>query len=255
MEKELGALNISEASRRKLKKLALLNREKVGDFGLLVKLKPILLPPRGLFSGKTYFNIYFKNVHGRLSQKPVIDRALYSVGGKGVSPWIEIGHYWPEVIFEEKGRSTEVANITNTDIEWRLFKLLGDLIPCGGHMMVPYELDDNVLSRMTFASLPKNVPMVATPIGFLLFRIGFTIPFKDWHISEGGHEGPRKLQFEKPSSDRRARGVFKEIIDQLGVFTEGHTEREDADLVRCCKNNAYKIRNMILKGMLNRNEG
>jgi hypothetical protein len=243
----LEITNISERSRNRLERLVSLGRAKVGGFAIRVELKPMVLPPRGLFSGRTYFNIYFEDGLGQLSEKPVIDKALYSVGGKGVLPWIEIGYYRPEVVFrKKKGNLTEITNIAFTHEEWNLFKLLGDIIPAGGHMMMPYDLDDNVLSRMTFAALGRNIPMVATPIGFLLFRIGFTIPFRDWYIAEGGHEGPRKLQFEKPLTDEREKLVCEQIIEELTVFIQEFPETKDVELVRHCKYNARKIRDTIL---------
>jgi hypothetical protein len=239
-------VNISKRSRGKLENLLSLDTKRLGDHKLVVELKPILLPPQRLFSGRTYFSVYFEDEYGRIAQNPVVDRALYSVGGKGALPWIEIGYYRPEAIFAEEGNLLRSVNIADTDTELKLFKLLGDFIPPGGHMMIPYDLDDNVLSRMTFAALEKKIPMVATPIGFLLFRIGFTIPFKDWYISEGGHEGPRKLQFEKPSTDQRAREVSERIVDELADFTDRFGDTKDGEVVKYCLNNAYRIRDMII---------
>ena len=244
----LGITNISERSRKCLEKLVSVGKNSVGKFAVRVHLEPIVLPPSKWFSGRTYFNIYFEDAQGRLSEKPVIDKALYSVGGKGVLPWIEIGYYRPEVIFKkENGTLLEQTNIAFTHEEGALFKLLGDVIPAGGHMMMAYDLDDNVLATMTFAALRRNVPMVATPIGFLLFRTGFTIPFRDWYIAEGGHEGPRKLQFEKPLNEEREKVWREHIIDELAVFIEKFPEANDVALIRHCKDNATKIRDSILK--------
>ncbi len=244
----LGITSISQRSRNRLEELVSLGNNKVGKFGIRVALEPVVLPPGGLFSGRTYFNIYFEDGHGQRSERPVIDKGLYSVGGKGVLPWIEIGYYRTEVTFKkDEGDLSQAIDIAFTDEERKLFKLLGDFIPAGGHMMIPYDLDDNVLSRMTFAALRKAIPMVATPIGFLLFHIGFTIPFRDWYIAEGGHEGPRKLQFEKPLTDERKKLVREEIIDELTVFVEEFPEAKDVELVKHCKDNAREIRDRILK--------
>jgi hypothetical protein len=249
----VGLVNISENSRLKIEEFISLERKNVNQYTLMVELQPILLPPHRLFSGRTYFSIYMEDQQGRCSETPVIDKALYSVGGKGVLPWIEIGNYWTEVTFKEEGTVPKKISIADSDTEWKLFKLLGDLVPPGGHMMIPYELDDNVLSRMTFAALQKNVPMVATPIGFLLFRIGFTVPFRDWYIAEGGHEGPSKLHFEKPLTDQRAREVGEELMGELTTFIDSFSETRDVELVRSCKNNARKIRELIVKN--NRQHG
>ena len=243
----VGSVDISERSKKQLEELLALERRIIGPYTLVIDLKPLLLPPHKLFSGRTYFSVHLKDEDGNRSHKPVIDRALYSVGGKGVFPWIEIGYYWADVFFSEEKTVPKRISIANSDTERKLFQLLGDLVPPGGHMMVPYELDDNVLSRMTFAALHKGVPMVATPIGFLLFRIGFTIPFRDWYIAEGGHEGPRKLHFEKPLTERREREVGEEITAELTAFVDRDLETKDTDLVRTCKNNARKIKDFITR--------
>ena len=46
----------------------------------------------------------------------------------------------------------------------------------------------------TARALAAGVPPVATPLGALLFDLGCGVAFRDWYISEGGREGPRKLQ-------------------------------------------------------------
>lgn len=255
MSNSLSRMNISERSRKRLEQFISLGGEKVDQYGLSVELKPILLPPHGLFSGRTYFNIYFSNNRGQFSAKPVIEQALFSVGGKGVPPWIEIGYYWPEIVFKEEKKLSQTKNIAFTREERRLFKLLADFIPPGGHMMIPYDLDDNVLSQNTWAALQKNVPIVATPVGFLMFGVGFTIPFRDWYIAEGGHEGPRKLQFEKPLTEERTRAVWKRVVDELTLFIDQCPETEDAELVESCKNNARTIRNLILARLLKTEKG
>lgn len=242
----LGSANVSARSRSRLNALVSLENEKAGPYALVVELKPILLPPARLFSGKTYFNIFMRDEEGRVSERPVIDRALYSVGGKGVLPWIEIGYYWDEVVLKEGRKNPETVRLADSEAEYRLFRLVGDLIPPGGHMMIPYELEDNRLSRMTLDALHKNVPMVATPLGFLLFSIGCTIPFRDWYIAEGGHEGPRKLHFEKPLSNARKKQVFGEILDELAAFVDGSREMDDEELMRQCQTNACDIRDRIM---------
>jgi hypothetical protein len=61
--------------------------------------------------------------------------------------------------------------------------------------MVSYETDGAV-HRETLRLLEAGVPPAATPLGFLLFRSGFSL-VKNWYLAEGGHEGPRKLWGEK----------------------------------------------------------
>lgn len=113
-------VNISERSRKQLEELISLERKTLGQYTLAIDLKPILLPPYRLFSGRTYFSIYLQD-DGHCSQKPVVDRALYSVGGKGVLPWIEIGYYWADVIFQEERTVPKKVSIANSDSELTAF--------------------------------------------------------------------------------------------------------------------------------------
>jgi hypothetical protein len=92
--------------------------------------------------------------------------------------------------------------------------------------------------------------MVATPIGFLLFRIGFTIPFRDWYISEGGHEGPRKLQFEKPLGNQNPRPIYEKILKELEIFIQSVPKGKHDDVMRLCVGNAYKVQEMIIEKAL-----
>jgi hypothetical protein len=82
--------------------------------------------------------------------------------------------------------------------------------------MVSYE-DAAPLHRETDRALSAGVPPVLTPLGFLLFMSGFRL-VKNWYLSEGGHEGPRKLWGEKPPDDAWALAWDEDTARQLVDF-------------------------------------
>jgi hypothetical protein len=94
-------------------------------------------------------------------------------------------------------------------------KLLGHLarhLGPGAALYVEYEGDEETREGLT-----RGFPPAATRLGFVLWRLGFTW-FKDWYYPEGGLEGGRKLQGEKPlDEEARARHVSS-MKRELGVF-------------------------------------
>ena len=102
--------------------------------------------------------------------------------------------------------------------ERRLFCLLGDLIPPGGHLMLEYE---STHARATERMLSLGLPPVATPLGYLMFLAGCGASFRDWYISEGGREGPRRLQGFKPldaaTAAEKAAAIATELRALLAV--------------------------------------
>ena len=61
---------------------------------------------------------------------------------------------------------------------------------------------------------------MTSPLGFLLFRVGCR-SFRDWYISEGGREGPRKLQGFKPLNQALARERTEALRRQVEAFLAG----------------------------------
>ena len=78
---------------------------------------------------------------------------------------------------------------------------LADVIPPGGHLMIEYEKD---LWSTTQLALLAGVPPIATPMGRLLHRLDCAGSIKDWYFPEGGQEGGRKLQGNRPLSPTHA---------------------------------------------------
>lgn len=231
-----AGLRFSDNARRRLKALAAMNKARLGPYGLLIRLRAVRLKPGRLFSGKVFLTVVLKDRLGRRSDPAVLEQIVYSMGGKGVLPWMEIGPYHPRVKFGEGANTAQLDLGRERDLEHRLFRYLGDLIPAGGHIMFPYDLDEGPLSLTTFFGLHKGVPMAATPIGALLFRIGFTVPLRDWYIAEGGFEGPRKLQFERPLTPERSEEAQRAVWEELEDFLEKTAGSSDPVILECREN-------------------
>ncbi len=167
---------------------------KVGKFSLAVAdLRPIR--PR---AGWLYIRVLVRNMRGKLSASPLMT-GIVSGGGRGVQAWFEC-RIFPTVDFPNGGEIDARA----VGLEAGIIALLAELIPAGGHLMVDYE---NRGQEETFAELNLRVPPAASYLGSLMFGAGCRGAFKDWYFSEGGHEGPRKLQANKspdPAAARRA---------------------------------------------------
>jgi len=176
-------------------------------------------------SGWRGFSLALKDREGTLAQPPVVE-GIYSSGGKdGVKPWMDI-----TVTEGVRFGSGRRLDLRQTGLMHELFRSLARLIPPGGHLMVSYE-DSDPLHGETDRALAAGVPPILTPLGFLLFMSGFRL-VKNWYLSEGGHEGPRKLWGEKPLDRSWSVTWDQETARQLVHFLDGlrdvtdHTERE-----------------------------
>jgi hypothetical protein len=131
-------------------------------------------------------------------------------GGRMVMPWFELRIY-PTV--EMAGGTALDARAAG--LESALIDSIGELIPPGGHLMIEYESPGQ---SETHAELLLRVPPAATHLGSMMFRAGFRGAFKDWYISEGGHEGPRKLQANKSPTLAAARAALAAHRGELSAF-------------------------------------
>jgi len=175
----------------------------------------MLLGPKNAV-GAVYFQAFLKLADGRLSGEPLL-LGLHNSGRYPAYNWIDVIRYEDSAAFEG-----------GEGLERRLFRLLGQLIPPGGHLMVEYESEGQ---RPTERMLTLGVPPVATPLGYLLFLSGCGASFRDWYISEGGREGPRKLQGFKPLDDEDAGRKAGSMAEELGRFlgrtpSKEHRQRE-----------------------------
>lgn len=101
--------------------------------------------------------------------------------------------------------------------------------------MVSYE-GGQIIQTNTIKSLNIGVLPVATALGFLIFQGGYQL-IKDWYLSEGGHEGPRKLWGEKAPNDTWAQPFYKNTAQQILQFLDkkhnlAHKELEESAIQR-----------------------
>jgi hypothetical protein len=168
----------------------------------------VLLGPRNSV-GARYFRLYLDS--GELG--PTVEPVVFGLQNSGPFPgfnWIEIIE-WRDGLLLADGRTVEVP----TGIERLLFQRLGELIPAGGHLMAEY---DSPARTITERALAGRVPPIATPLGAMLRAAGCGDAFRDWYISEGGREGPRKLQGFRAVDAEHARRRAREMVPQLETF-------------------------------------
>ena len=136
-------------------------------------------------------------------------------------PWFEL-RLSPSV--ELPDGSTLDARTAGLEAEF--VKLIGRLVPDGGHLMIDYE---SAGQSATHAELLLRVPPAASYLGFLMYQAGFRGEFKDWYISEGGHEGPRKLQANKSPTQAAARLAQRTHRTDLEAFMKRPLPKGDDD--------------------------
>jgi hypothetical protein len=138
--------------------------------------------------GARYFQILLIDADGRMSEGAVA-LGLHNSGPYPGYNWADVFRYEPA-----PGIRGQAANLRAADLEVELFRSLSGLVPSGGHLMVEYE---SPAQKESERILGLGYPPVTSPLGYILFRVGCR-SFRDWYISEGGREGPRKLQGSKP---------------------------------------------------------
>ncbi|MFQ5816364.1 MAG: DUF1122 family protein [Terriglobia bacterium] len=131
---------------------------------------------------------------------PPVVEGIFSSGGRGVAPWIEVTEYHPR-LKSSRGEPTTL-DLAAAALELQLFRTLGDLIPPGGHLTLACASPDH---EATYRLLLRRVPPLLTPLGHLLFQSGFR-SVRFFYLAEGGWEGQQKLWAEKalnPDTQRR----------------------------------------------------
>jgi len=138
--------------------------------------------------GSRYFQLFLADSAGQLAQG-ALALGLHNSGQYPGFNWIEMIQYQERPRFGETEHS-----LWDSGLDKPLFEALSGLVPAGGHLMVEYDSPGH---RATERILTLRYPAAASPIGFRLFAAGVR-SYRDWYISEGGREGPRKLQGFKP---------------------------------------------------------
>ena len=151
-----------------------------------------------------------------------------------MKPWMDIDYYEELEYLKEKETKNSLI-LSSSSLARKLFKNLGNIIPPGGHLMVSYE-GEQIIHTSTAKSLNMGIPPVATALGFLIFQGGFQL-IKDWYLSEGGHEGPRKLWGEKAPDDTWAKTFYEKTALQIHKYLErienlAHKELQESAIQR-----------------------
>jgi len=170
---------------------------------------------RGRFVDEINFELYLKAIDGETSENPVVTGKYFAGRGEFYKPWLEI-YYDNHAKFE----SSKVIDLSEKELDKKLFKHLSRLLPPNSHIMVIY-----VNHGETREGLERAVPAPATPIGYLLWKSGCTW-FKDWYFSEGFWEGDVKLQGNKPLNEENRREGLLEIRKELIEFLEKEKRKE-----------------------------
>ncbi len=170
----------------------------------------VLLGPRSKV-GSTYFRCGLDGPEGRTAA-PVLS-GLHNAGRFPGFNWVEVLD-WTDAPPLAGGGALAVTPA----LERAIFGALAGLVPPGGHFMAEY---DSPARALTARALAARTPPVATPLGALLHKLGCGAAFRDWYISEGGREGPRKLQGFRALDEAHARARGLETAAALDAFLAG----------------------------------
>lgn len=152
-----------------------------------------LLGPKNAV-GSRYFRLFLADAGGELAEEQLA-LGLFGAGPYPAFNWVEFTQY-EEVLHFPNG----TLDLWETRLERGLFEAMSSLVPAGGHLMAEY---DSPSHKATERILTLRYPPACSPIGYLMFEAGVR-SYRDWYISEGGREGPRKLQGFKPLSEEIA---------------------------------------------------
>jgi hypothetical protein len=192
----------------------------------------VLLGVKNRF-GASYFQAFLRSASGDLSLRPVV-LGLFSQGRYHGYNWIEVITFTARVSF---GAQEPPSEVITDEMMRRLFHHLASLIPPGGHLMVGYDGSEQ---RDTARALSLGIPPAVTPLGYLMLLSGCGAGFKDWYFSEGGTEGPRKLQGYKALHEENARLKKKELAGELREFLR-RPKLADSELERAARRRAQAI--------------
>ncbi len=209
--------------------LETLNQESIGPYRLEVER---IGPPK--FFDQFNFGIYLRDARGNRTHAPVF-RGLYNAGRPSLYTlgWID-GEFVEQTAdpspalragsrpqAADRDRRSAVSGrpsvIVTMELAEQLAQKLGTLIPPGGRMWLAYEsyAGEGAIISETKRGLKATLPLLSTPIGFLLFRADCWCGLKNLHFPEGGREGPMKLQGNKALNIAHARERALENIAEL----------------------------------------
>ena len=189
--------------------------------------------------GSRYFQLILADGEGRLSHSAGTGQALdplalgiHNTGPYPAFNWIEMTQY-REVVRV----GGETLDLPAMGLDLALLELLRQFVPPGGHIMVEY---DSPTHRATARMLTLGLPPVCSPIGYLMFGIGCR-SYRDWYISEGGREGPRKLQGFMPLNDEVRAAKTAKLLEELKAFLSRAESAEGNEWAKVARRTAREV--------------
>jgi hypothetical protein len=177
-----------------------------------------LLGPKNAV-GSRYFRLFLADSGGNLAEEPLA-LGLFGTGPFPAFNWVELAQYQETLEFGKK-----TLDLSATALDRSLFVSLSALVPPGGHIMCEY---DSPTHKATERILTLRYPPAASPIGYLMFEVGVR-SYRDWYISEGGREGPRKLQGFKPWNAEIAAEKTAELKAELAAALKRRANPEHGE--------------------------
>ncbi|MCE4603236.1 MAG: DUF1122 family protein [Desulfurococcales archaeon] len=126
-------------------------------------------------------------------------------------PWIEVYNIEPVI-----GGERSSIPFIDSQMEALLLDSLAKALGPGDRLFIEYYRDPE-----TLAQLEQGSPVIASRLGYELYKRGFTW-FKVWYYPEGFNEGGQKIQAEKPLDGERRVSHLKEHLAELKSFLERH---------------------------------
>ncbi len=188
--------------------------------------------------GARYFQLLLVDADGHLSDEAV----AFGLHNSGPFP----GYNWAEIFRYDPAPNIrgEAADLRAAGLEVILFRALAGLVPAGGHLMVEYE---SPAQKESERILSLDYPPVTSPLGYLLFRVGCR-SFRDWYISEGGREGPRKLQGYKPLNESIAKERTEALRTQVEECLADPESPQHGDYGRTARRLAAAVLEALAEG-------
>lgn len=176
------------------------------------------------------FGVYLERA-GRRSRTPVFS-GVYSAG----RPSLYIPGWMDGIVYDRVGLGEGELDVMAAGLAGPLMAALGGLIPPGGRMWLAYEAfaGEGPIHWATREGLALGLPLVVTPLGYLLYLAGCWCGLRDWYIPEGWREGPRKVQGNRPVDAAHARRRAAETVRVLEDFLSGPAAG-DPDGLACAR--------------------
>jgi hypothetical protein len=181
--------------------------------------------------GSQSFQLLIRDTAGDLADTPLA-LGLFNQGPYPAFNWLELTVYDPALTL-----ASAKLDLRSEGLELPFFEALSALVPAGGHLMIEY---DSPAQRPTARVLTLGYPDVTSPTGYLLFQVGCR-SFKNWHISEGGREGPRKLQGFKPWNQDIRREKTASLQRQVAEFLSEPVNEAHGEWAELAKRNAEAV--------------